>query len=186
MRHRSPWKAGIFKALIVLAAWALSPSWLGSAAPLPTEYQTKAMFLYNFAKFVEWPSQAFSNVSSPIIVAVVGNDALAEILDHALGGKLVQGRRLLVKRWTPRQGNLYCHILFISSSVRDRLPEIMQYVCFGVLTVGETDYFVQRGGMINFILSEDRLQFEINQKTAESAGLKISAKLLSLAKTVWE
>ena len=151
------------------------------------EYQIKAAFLYNFAKFVEWPPEAFSDAKSPIVIAILGEDPFDPSLEEIIAGKTVQGRPLVVKHWKNLDGSWQCHILFVSASARGFLGDIFQKTGLSnVLTVGEMEGFAQRGGMINFILFENKVRFEINHKAAESAGLKISSKLLSLARKVWE
>ena len=158
----------------------------GQVSPLSND-QVKAAFLYNFARFVEWPPEAFAGPKDAINIGVVGNDAFAALLTHAVEGKVVQGRLLLIRKWRPNQSPQCCNILFISSSLDGSLKEILQKIKGeSVLTVGETDGFAQQGGMINFILTDNKVRFEINRKNAETAGLKISSKLLALAKTVWE
>lgn len=173
----------------MLAAWFVVPGGGGSGlgAQSPSEYEVKAAFLYNFAKFVEWPPEAFPDASAPIVIGVVRNDYFNYILARTVAGKVVQGRKFLVRLWKRNQGSPNWQILFISSSEGNALAEILQSIKgSSMLTVGETQGFAARGGMINFILSDNRVRFEINQKSAQSAGLKISSKLLALATSVWE
>lgn len=154
-------------------------------AQAPREGEVKAAFVYNFAKFVDWPPQAFADPSSPIIIGIVADDSFGDALDRAVEGKIVQGRKIVVKRWSRDQSFPHCHILFISSTESNFLKEIFQKIKgSSVLTIGEADGFAQQGGMINLVLSDNKVRFEINQKNAESAGLNISSKLLTLAKTV--
>ncbi len=160
---------------------------LRGQASLPSEDQVKAAFIYNFAKFVEWPPAAFAEAGSPIIIGVAGDASVEDTLDRYVKDKTVEGRKLLVGRWKQGQSSPRCHILFIGSTVGSSHAEILRNIRGSpVLTVGETDGFAQQGGMINFILTDNKVGFEINRKNAESAGLKISSKLLALAKTVWE
>jgi hypothetical protein len=148
------------------------------------EYQVKAAFLYNFLKFVDWPAQSFANDSSPFIIGVVGNDTFNSAIDQAVSGKTANGRPIVIKRFASSKTLSYCHILFISPSERDRFRQILGTTGSGVLTVSETDGFAQIGGIVNFTLVDSKVRFEINQSAAERAGLKISAKLLSLARVV--
>jgi hypothetical protein len=148
-----------------------------------SEYQVKAAFIYNFAKFVEWPGNA--NPDAPLLIGVLGKDPFGSEIDRAVEGKTVNGRRLMIKRFSSLEAYQYCHILFISSSERNNLPQIIAAVRnSNVLTVSETDRFAQIGGIINFVTIENRIRFEINQAAAERAGLKISSKLLSLGRVV--
>ena len=148
-----------------------------------SEYQVKAAFLYNFAKFVDWPGDAFGNSNAPLVVGVIGDDPFGGALDQAINGKTINGRPLVVRRLRLGQDLRSCHILFISSSERQRLPQIIQSLRgASVLTVGDMGQFNQQGGIINFILEANKVRFEINSRAADQARLKISSKLLSLAK----
>ena len=177
-----------------------------SGAALRSKYETKAGYLLNFAEFIEWPAGAFSNEKSPIVLGVVGKDPFGVELDK-LQGKSVNGRAFEIRRFkgamefrgeeTPgrRQDDLpakqakklaemkSCHILFITSSEKNFLTQTLKtFRGTSVLTVGETDSFVREGGIITFVDSENNVQLEINLAAAEQARLKISSKLLSLAK----
>ncbi len=179
--------AGKVLALILVAAVAVSGSvpQAGAQSDPPTEYQIKAAFLYNFAKFVEWPADAFPDPHAPIVVGIVGEDPFGSVLDKIVLGKSVNGRELLIKRFKPGPDLRNCHILFISSSEKKHLAPILESLQgSSVLTVGETDRFVQSGGVVNFILEENKVRFEINSDAAGRARLKISSKLLALARIV--
>jgi YfiR/HmsC-like len=154
-----------------------------ASAQEASEYQVKAAFLYNFAKFVEWP--AGGGADAPLVIGVLGKDPFGGEIDRAVEGKTVNGRRLTIKRFSSLEAYEYCHILFVSSSERNKLPQIIAAVRnSSVLTVSETDRFAHIGGIINFVTIENRIRFEINQAAAERAGLKISSKLLSLGRVV--
>lgn len=151
-----------------------------------TEYQVKAAYLYNFAKFVEWPAESFSSASAPFEICVFGQDPFGEELQNLTRGKQVNGRRFEIRGGVtaPAQASS-CHILFVSTSATRRFLAVAQELQGrSVLIVGESEGFAERGGMINFVLEGDRVLFEVNQKAAQQAGLKISAKLLSVAKQV--
>jgi len=151
-----------------------------------SEYQVKAAYLYNFAKFVEWPAESFSGASAPFEICIFGRDPFGEVLQDITRGKLVNGRRFEIRgRVTAPAQALSCHILFVSTSATRQFHAILQGLQGrSVLIVGESEGFVERGGMINFVLEGGRVLFEVNQKAAQQAGLKISAKLLSVAKRV--
>jgi len=167
----------------------LSLIWLALAgsdgraqATQPTEYQIKAAFLFNFAKFVEWPPGAFVKKTDPIVIGILGENPFGDDLARTIREKTVDARPLEIKEyhWPVQATN--CHILFISSSEKKRLPEILASLKgASVLTVGETDHFTESGGMINFFVEGAKMRFQINKDAASSAGLKISAKLMSLA-----
>jgi hypothetical protein len=185
----SPWKKRIAKSALVLLYCLVLPAWFDSGlrAQSPTEEELKAAFIYHFAQFVEWPPDAFPDDRAPIVIGVLGDDSFREVLTQTVENKVVQGRKFVVRKWKRNEVAQDCQILFIASSESTVLAETLQNIkAPGVLTIGEADGFAQRGGMINFILSDKKLNFEINRKSAKSAGLKISSNLLTLAKAVWE
>jgi hypothetical protein len=146
------------------------------------EYQVKAAFLFNFAKFVQWPAQAFKSAGSPIEICVLGQNPFGTLLDKVVEGKAIGNRRFAVRevRDAPQAGE--CQIVFVSAAgwaqSRAVLGEIKR-CC--ILTVGETEGFIASGGMINLKLEDARVRVEINPDAAERARLRISSKLLSLA-----
>ena len=171
---------------LMLAATVLTPI---NNSPAETdkgssEYELKAAFLYNFAKFVEWPAGTFPDETAPIVVGVVGDDPFNGSLD-SVGGKSANGRQVAIRRLSASQDLRSCHMLFVSSSERKRLPQIVAIIDgASVLTVGEMEGFASNGGMIRLTMEDNRVRFEINAGTARRARLKISSKLLSLAKRV--
>jgi hypothetical protein len=181
--HLSP-PTGIARLLLVatLAVFMHSPNSVN--AQEANEYEVKAAFLYNFAKFVDWPVGA-SEPGAPLVIGVLGRDPFQGAIDRAIEGKMINGRRLTIRRFPSIEAYQYCHILFVSSSERDRLPRIIAAIGnSSVLTVSDLDRFAHLGGIINFVTIENRIRFEINQGAAERARLKISSKLLSLARVV--
>ena len=184
----SPSSSGNSLALKIVVGCLLSLCFSGSLsstvqAQSSGEYQVKAAFLYNFAKFVDWPGDSFGNSNAPLVIGVIGDDPFGGALDQAINGKTINGRTLVVRRLRWGQDLRSCHILFISSSERQRLPQIIQSLRgASVLTVGDMGQFNQQGGIINFILEANKVRFEINSRAADQARLKISSKLLSLAK----
>lgn len=152
---------------------------------VPSEYQVKSAFLYNFTKFVEWPAGAFPGASSPFIIGVVGNETFEGALEKMQQGKSVNGRDLVVKRFKQVTDIGSCQVLFVSDSEKDKMAKILERLGKGnTLTVGDNGQFIQRGGMINFVIENKEVHFEINPDAAERAGLKISSRLLGLAKVV--
>jgi hypothetical protein len=149
------------------------------------EYAVKAAFLYNFAKFVEWPPEAMGSGSSPLVLGVLGDDPFGAAIDQVVAGKTANGRQLVVRRLKWGQDLKQCHILFISSSERKRLAEILGALRgASILTVGDMDQFGQQGGMIQFVIEQNRVRFEINIGAAQQGRLKLSSKLLALARNV--
>jgi hypothetical protein len=171
-------------ALLIMLSFSVTALVLGRThAQSANEYQVKAAFLYNFAKFVEWPSEAFSYSSAPLVVGVMGDDPFGSTLDQAIAGKVVNGHPLMIKRLKWGQDLRGCHILFISSSERKRLGQIFDSLRgANVLTIGESDRFGQEGGIITFVMEEEKVRFEINTSVADQSRLRVSSKLLALAK----
>lgn len=148
----------------------------------PSEYEVKAIFLYRFAKFIEWPE---SNSPGPICIGIVGQDPFGDTLDGVVKGKSVNGRPFAIKRFKPGQQVRDCHIVFISSSEGKRLRSVLSELQGGrVLTVSETRGFCQTGGVINFELVDESVRLEINIDAAERAGLRMSSRLLGVARIV--
>ncbi|MBI4523505.1 MAG: YfiR family protein [Deltaproteobacteria bacterium] len=149
------------------------------------EYRVKAAFLYNFAKFVDWPSKAFSNPRAAFGFCVLGEDPFGSDLEDVVKGKTVNERESALKRIRGLQGLDGCHIVFVSPSEQERYAQILRSLRNApVLTVGETAEFTKMGGIISFYLDGDRIRLEINIDAGERAGLKISSRLLKLARVV--
>jgi hypothetical protein len=148
------------------------------------EYLIKAAFLYNFIKFVDWPSESFKNDAAPINLCVLGDDPFGEALD-TIRNKRVKGRRLVIKRVQRVEQIEGVHLLFISASEKRRVKQILRSLTDApVLTVSEMEGFGQQGGIINFITVDNKIQFEINSDEAQQHKLKISSQLLKLARIV--
>ena len=153
-----------------------------------SEYLIKAGFIYNFAKFVEWPSAAFAQPESPIVIGVLGTDPFGNVLDRIVEDKKIGPRGFVVRRykWGRDLKELKdCKILFVSASERAHIDEILLGVKgLPILTVGETPGFAERGGVIRFTLEDNRVRFEVNVDAAHQADLNISSRLLTLAKII--
>ncbi|HEX6504053.1 MAG TPA: YfiR family protein [Terriglobales bacterium] len=189
----SPRTAGAYGAMTVGRRWwwpflilcfVLISAELTHAQRQPTEYEIKAAFVYNFAKFVEWPPEAFSKPSDSVRLCVLGNHSLASDLQQLIAGKTIGTRAVEVQRVSPLQIT-GCHVLFVGTLESWRLQQVLESARgTHVLTVGDIPGFIEQGGVINFILDQNRIRFEVNLKAAQDAGLKLSSKLLSLAKAV--
>jgi len=168
----------------VIAALTLASSSVAQA-PVTGEYEVKAAFLFHFAQFVDWPLEAFKDGGSPLAYCTVGEDPFHGALDASLSGKTVGARSFRVLHFKRPQEIQGCQVLFIGAEEKKVLPAILAGVSGNsVLTVGESEHFAQDGGMIGFLLEENKVRFEINLEAAEKAKLKISSRLLALAKTV--
>jgi hypothetical protein len=154
------------------------------AAPL-REYQIKAVFLYNFTQFVEWPATAFPDDLAPLVIGVLGEDLFGEDLDAAASGEKVGARSIEVRRYRRIEDVGTCHVLFISRSELARFDQIMAALQGrSILTVGDFQDFSPRGGMICFVMENNRVRMRINLEAARRTGLILSSKLLRPAQIV--
>ena len=176
--------SSVVSAVLAVLCIALS---LGVAARVgaeSTEYSVKAAFIYNFAKFVEWPSESFAG-DKPFVIGVLGQDPFKRVLDEAVSGKTVREKRIVVKRVSRIEDATDCHILFISDSEKDDLARIIKHLDrLPVLTVSDVGRFADRGGMIQLVMDQNRVRFAINLAATEQTGLKPSSQLLKLARIV--
>jgi YfiR/HmsC-like len=155
------------------------------ARPAPSvEYRIKAVFLFNFVQFVEWPASAFANDDAPLVLCVLGADPFGETLDQTIAGESSQRHRLVVRRPSENVNLDGCHLLFVSRSENSRLDEVLPAlgVSAPVLIVSDIDGFVSRGGTIGFYLDRNRVRFEISPSHAQRRGLKVSSQLLGLGR----
>lgn len=177
-------RSGRIRAILLIVLLALFPC--PASAQTAAEYDVKAAFLYNFTKFVEWPPQAFPPGSSQLKVCVLGDNPFGRSLESLITGEEVQGRKLQLWQMDILHSPDFCHVLFIGRSERRRIPAILMAVRGSpVLTVSETDGFLEKGGTINFKKQDGKVRFEINPGAAERGGLKMSSKLLRLATRIY-
>jgi len=149
------------------------------------EYQIKALFLFNFGKYVDWPAAAFPSTNTPITIGVLGTDSFGDNLQHDIDGKTINGRPLVIKHLSSDSDLSGCQILFISDSEAARMGGILEKAsALPILTVGEDEQFAQKNGIINFVIKDGKVRLEIDLTTAKKAGVKISSKLLAVADVV--
>lgn len=173
--------------LLLAALLALAPgNRAGAAEPgSAREYQIKAAFLYNFTKFVSWPEDGFSGRRDPLRLCIMGRDPFGSVIDISTKGKLVKGRAIMVRRVQQISDVSGCHLLFVSASENGHVTEIVDFVSdLPILTVADGGDFAKRGGIINLVISGNKIRFEINPHAASRAGLQLSAQLLKLARIV--
>jgi len=185
-RRAGAWTMG---GVIIAALMVLVIAMAGASAPprsaVAQEYDLKAAFLFNFAQFVEWPTDAFPTPTSPITIGVLGDDPFGASLDAVVAGETIRNRPLSVRRYRAVEQVDTCHILFVSSSEASQLDHIAKVLGHrSILTVGETKDFAANTGMIAFELSQRRLRLRINVAAATDARLTISSKLLRQAQIV--
>lgn len=160
---------------------------LGAAQETPTlpEYVVKAGFLFNFAKYVQWPAEAFEKADSPIRIGIVGTDPFGDVLEKALKGKTVKGRPFEIQRFREPSAIARCHLLFVPRTERERLSEILKAVeSWPVFTVGEDGGFCRGGGSANVLIEKETPRLEVNPDAAEKAKLTVDPKLLKVAAIV--
>lgn len=149
------------------------------------EHQIKIGFLYNFAKFVEWPATILREPTTPLVIGVLGSDPFCDSLERSLRGKTLGSRPIVVRRLKRTDPLETVQILFISPSLGKEIPVILKDLRHApVLTIGDMDRFATAGGIINFRIVENKVRFEINIDAAGRAGLKVSAQLLTVATVV--
>jgi hypothetical protein len=191
-KWRRRWRERMRPGCSVLAASALLLAVSACGRPLAAstsvalEYEVKAAFLFRFAQFVEWPADTFKGTSEPFTYCTIGDDPFRGALERTLNGKTIGQRPLRVEHLNSSGKIGECQVLFVGgSSDRKHVEEMLATTgSLPILTVGETDRFAESGGAIGFCTEDNKIRFEVNLDAAGKAGLKISAKLLALAKTV--
>ncbi|MFN3323247.1 MAG: YfiR family protein [Bryobacteraceae bacterium] len=149
------------------------------------ELRIKAAFLYNFARFIEWPAHVLEQQPATIVVGILGRDPFGTILEQTFRDKTVHGRTFEVRRIRSVPEITECHIVYVSPSEHRNVDSIVLAAAEGgVLTVSHLDEFAERGGMINFVLEDNRIRFEVNLLAAQQAGFRFHAQLLQLARAV--
>lgn len=153
--------------------------------PAVPEHQIKAVFLFNFIQFVDWPSHSFDSVESPVVIGVLGKDPFGSYLDEILAGEVINGRPVTVKRFSGLHEIENCHILYIHNPEPENFSKIFDLLSGkNVLTISDSRDFVEEGGIIRFVKVNNKIQFQINPEAAKRANLVISSKLLRLAEIV--
>ena len=147
------------------------------------EYKVKASYLYNFGKFVHWPPATTKDPN--FVICIIGSDPFGRMLDAAVAGEKINDRSLMARRIAAPQEASACHILFISASEAGRLADILNVLDrASVLTVSDIPGFTANGGMIQFVLQENKVRFEVNMTAAEAARLTFSSQLLKVATNI--
>jgi hypothetical protein len=153
-----------------------------AATGAPNEYALKSVFLYNFCRFIDWPDFVFPGPNDPLIIGVLGDDPFGPMLEEAVAGESYHGRSIRIEHYhSPREVSR-CQLLFVSASENGRIPEIIGAVAGkSIVTVGESESFIERGGMIALVADHNRVRLLINPSALRAARLDASSKLLRVA-----
>jgi hypothetical protein len=182
-----PWVASLPR-LSLLAAVLVASGSAGARADDETtslEYPVKASLLLNFAKFAEWPSGSQQAAAARVAICVLGNDPFGDVLESTMAGRTVGGHPVEVRRYRTLDGIDSCHVLYISGSESRRLPDVLATVGGApVLTVGEFNDFDARGGIIRLVVQNNRAGFVVNLSATERSHLRLSSRLLAVARSV--
>lgn len=183
-RFARRWRTSLLGLLTLLMVWhgpGFSTPRLASQEKFP-EYQLKAAFLFNFARFVTWPEKAFDTPKSPIVIGIVGTDPFGPLLENLLRDKKIHGRSVVVKRIAPGKDPVGCQAVFVSRTDKHLIPKVLKYADGKhILTISEVDKFANHGGMINLVNQGNSIRFEINLEVTQAAGLQVSSQLANLS-----
>jgi len=170
---------------VVCGSLFVDPCRAPATDPAPTEYQVKAAYLLNFAKYVEWPASALDGPTAPFVIGVLGQDPFGADLDKMVASRSINHRPIVVKRLATDAEAKGCQILFIGASesfrfggIRETLKELP------ILTVADTESSVESGGVISFVRKENKVRFQVNLNAARARQLTISSRLLSVAESI--
>jgi hypothetical protein len=173
----------VISLLLIIVIFHFPIYGLNKQDSIPTEYEVRAAFLFNFIKFVEWPEEVFKDSLSPIILGIIGHDPFGKSIDTMIKDRTIQSRKIIIKRFPGIEDYEQCHVLYVGfNEKRYQVAVLKPLEGTPVLTVGDLDDFIRLGGMINFIITGNQVGFEINLDAVEKSRLEISAKLLKLAR----
>jgi len=175
--RRTLWALAFLAAVTGIAE---TPTANGQAQAVNRENVLKAVYLYKFATYIRWPEKTFANANSPFVIAVFGPNPLADGLREIAAAKKIDGRKIELRHFVQPGDLQVCHILFMTKAVDGETQKaiIQQLSKRGVLFVGETKEFLQHGGVIDFMVRQNRIHMYISKRAYEREGLKVSAQLL--------
>jgi hypothetical protein len=167
-------------AVAAVLAWLMAPLQIASASQ--SEYALKSVFLYNFVRFIDWPDSAFASPTEPLIIGIIGDDHFGSLLNEAVEGEKYHNRPIRIDHFRTPGDIKRVHLLFVSYANAGRLDAILAAVAGkSVVTVSETEDFLNRGGMITLTAEQNRIRLRINPAALHSANLAVSSKLLRVA-----
>lgn len=153
--------------------------------PGEVEYRLKAVYLFNFLQFIEWPANVYENEESPVVVGIFGKDPFEKIIDETFSAEKAGSHPIQIIRFRKLEEMSSCHVLFISSSEKEISSASLKSLAeSSILTVSDMENFAERGGSIGFYLENNKIKFEINMLALRQAQLKVSSKLMRLAKII--
>jgi hypothetical protein len=171
--------------LLVAALWSLVPGAMAQGPADVTAEEVKAAFLYQIARYVEWPGSAFPRPDTPLVITVVGAESLADELSRIVSGRMLHGRRVVVQRLKDVSALTGAHLLFIGHEQKARLAEVAPKSRQGILIVTEWESALTAGAMVNFVMVEGRVRFQVALDTVMRSGLTMSSRLLAVAQQVY-
>jgi len=182
---QSPVILKVCRLLILIILFPTLSFDLTQQGSISLEHQVKAVYLFNFAQFIEWPEKTFSDTNDPIILGILGKDPFGLFLEETVKGEVVNGHPIIVQRYANVNQIKACHILFIHSSVNTRMDNILNDLKGqNILTVSDATNFTKLGGMIRFVKDANKIKLQINLNTVKEADITISSKLLRLSEIV--
>ena len=180
--HRIPRRASWIALCVCLSLWLSLPFGAARADGNPLERQVKAAYLYKFAGFVEWPEGSFARPDAPLQIGVAGNDALAEQVEQMVAGRGINGHPIVVRKLHRGESLAGLHILFVGALERGAAAELLAAARGqSLLTVTDSDDVAALGSMVNFVVADDRLRFQVALKAVAASRLRISARMLAAA-----
>ena len=149
------------------------------------EYQLKAVFLFNFTQFVNWPDNAFENTQSPLVIGVIGENPFGSYLAQTVSGEKINGHPLAVQNYKNEEEIKSCHILFVNVAETKKQEQVLEEVQGkNILTVSDQPDFLKEGGMIRFVMNNNKIKLQINMEACKESKMVLSSKLLRLAEII--
>ena len=171
--------------LALIAAFFVGFASIPQKRAARNETEVKAVFLFNFAQFVEWSPEVFPQADSPIVIGILGKDPFGAYLEETISGELVNGHPLTIKRFSSLKQIAPCHILHINPSRSIRIDNVLKLVRGkGILTVSDAGNFAKQGGMVQFVKDDENVKLRINLSAVKESNISISSKLLSLSEII--
>lgn len=177
-------RSGRFGAATTALILSLLTGLLPAAPPVapPNEYALKSVFLYNFCHFIEWPDSAFASPNDPFVIGIVGDDPFGSSLREAVAGEAYRNHPIVIEHYRSAKDIRHCHLLFVARSENSHVDAILGALnSKSVVTIGETEDFLDHGGMIALPTDRNRVRLRIKPSTMRAANLNVSSKLLRVA-----